>query len=162
MTYSVPLGLQLAHGLDGGIGLVLCQLSQLVDDASLGLEVLAFLGTLVGSGGVLGLEEVVAGAGESLPELFAVLARHGSDGLPLLLQLYELVGCLAPFGAVLQRFGFFHEATFLLEVLCLLVLHGPEEFCLRGEELVARGAEAVEDDGVLAVVGVAYRAPLSL
>ena len=48
------------------------------------------------------VEEMVAGSGKLLPHILAVLACNRTYLFPLLLQLDEFVGCLFPFGAVLQ------------------------------------------------------------
>ena len=76
---------------------------------------------------------------------------HGADGFPLFLELYECVGCLAPFGAVLECFGLFAKACFLFEVFGQIGLDFFEECGFGGEESVAGGAEACEEG----VVGLA-------
>ena len=162
MADFVPLCLQFLHLVEGGIGCVINESSQLLDDASLGFEVLAFLVALVCRGSLPSLEELVAGGGEALPQLLAIFAGHGADGLPLLLQLDEAVGGAAPFGALLQGFCLFHQLALGFEVLALFVLDALVELCLGGEEAVAGSTEAVEDEVVLLVAGEPDGLPFGL
>ena len=62
----------------------------------------------------------------------------------------------------MQGFGLLDEEALGFEVFVLLVLDGFVVFSLGCEEVVACGAEAVEDEVVLLVAGVSYGLPFGL
>ena len=70
----------------------------------------------LGQVGVAAREELVAGVAETLPGRARVVARHGADQLPLVLQLLQLVGRLDPVGRIGERFGALDERELALEV----------------------------------------------
>jgi len=88
---------------------------------------------------------MVAGLAELLPELVAQLVGHLSDGLPLLLELDQLVGRLAPLRAVHQLLGLGDELALLVGILRILRAALLVVGVLASEEVVAGGAEAVEN-----------------
>ena len=94
--------------------------------------------------------------------MLALLARHGTNLLPLLLQFNETVaGCL-PVRAVLQRLGFLDDGHLLGQVLVHGILELGEGGALALEELVAGSAETVVDLLVFLTGGKADGAPLGL
>ena len=108
------------------------------------------------------VEELIAGGAETLPKLLRLLARHGADLLPLLLQGDQSLCGLLPLLAVLQGLGLLDQGELLLHILVHRVLELGVIFPLAGEELVAGGAEAVVDLLVLLSGGESDGPPLLL
>ncbi len=52
-----------------------------------------------------------------MPHLVGVLLGHSADSLPLLLHGHELIGGLAPFGAVFQSLGALTQSNLAFEIL---------------------------------------------
>ena len=115
-----------------------------------------------GSGGVTGLEELVAGTEELLPQLVAQFLGHHAYLLPLLLQVDELVARRLPVGRILQRLCLLDEGALLLSVLLEGVLQRLEELCLAAKEVVAGCTETLEDFHIHLLRCKADGLPLSL
>ena len=116
MAYGLPALVEGAEGL-GVSSLVfrhdICL--DLFDELLLGLqvsvEIVLGLGVLVPLG-----EELVAGGTETLPNLLALLAGHGTYFLPLLLKLDELIGSFLPFSTVLEGLSLFDDGHLLVKI----------------------------------------------
>ena len=80
-----------------------------------------------GEVGVAPREELVAGVAETLPGGARVVARHGADLLPFLLQLLQLVGGLDPVGRIGERLGPLDQRQLAIEVGLALLGAGGEE-----------------------------------
>ena len=162
VAYGLVLLHELLHLFLHVVGTFFGQRLQLCDDVALLGQVLALGGPGAGVGAVACLEEFVAGGEELVPQLVAQLLGHHADGFPFLLQGNELVAGGFPLGAVLQGLGLFHECALLLGVFGKARLHVLEEFCLAAEEVVASGAETLEDFHVHLLRSEADGLPFSL
>ena len=126
------------------VGGAVKQFLELGYDFLLAVQVLLFLVACAGGGVIAGFKELVAGGYKLGPELVAHLLGHHADGLPLLLQLDELVGGGFPVGRVHEGLGLFYHLLLLLGVLGEFLLQSLEELSLAAEKVIAGGAEAVE------------------
>ena len=162
MAHFAPLLLQLLDLSDNVFALSLSKFLKLFDDAEFLFLVGFFFVANVCSRYLTGFEEMVASGCEALPEVFAILARNGSNLFPLLLQVDEDVACGTPFRAVHQRFGLLHEFLLLGKIAVKFVLEVFEEGVLLLEESVATLAETLEDGCVHLLRSKANRLPFSL
>ena len=110
----------------------------------------------------LTLKEAVASGTETLPHLIRVTTRYGTHLLPLRLQSNQLLGCVLPVLAVLQRLGSLANLLLELEVVLHLALHTLIELTLCLEETVASRTETVVDACVVLLWGEAYCTPYLL
>ena len=153
MAHALPFGLEVLHGLDCGVAVKLLGIDGLefVDDLVFLFEVRTF--GAAGARHVLLflIEEIVTGGKEAAPHLIGMFLGNCTDRLPFLLHRHELVGCLAPFGAVFQRLGTLAQCDLAFEILGQRILHRAEELGLGGKELVATLAETGEEQ----IVGLA-------
>ena len=162
----VPDGLILLYQfldalLQSVAGFLGCDLQTLYDVALL-LQVFALFRTGAGTCCIAGLEELVAGSEELVPQLVAQLLGHHADGLPLLLQVDELVAGGLPVGRVLQGLCLLDEGTLLVGIHLELLLEVLEELCLASEEVVTGCTEALEYLDVHLLGGEADGLPLCL
>ena len=94
------------------------------------------------------LKEVVTCRNEAFPHVVAVFLHYGTDGLPLLLHLDELVGGLLPVGGVHEGLGALTQVDLLGQVGAEFLLHVLVELGLLGKELVAGLAETCKQRGI--------------
>ena len=132
-----------------------------LDEGLFGSEVAA---QVTGAGGtiVAGGEESVAGGAETLPDLFALLARHSTNLLPLFLELDEAVAGGFPVRAVLQGLRFLDDGHLFGQVLIHGILELREGSALALKEFVTRGAETLVNFLVFLAGSEADAAPLGL
>ncbi len=88
-----------------------------------------------------------------MPDAVGVLLGHCADGLPFLLEAYQLVGGLLPVCGVFEGLGLLAESGLPGEVGGQLLFHLAVVLGLEGEELVAYRTEAREK----LVVGLSRR-----
>lgn len=145
MPDSIVFVGELLHLLACVLACIRRDLLQFLNDVALLLKILFLFSMCAGMGSVARVKELVAGCEEVVPQLVTDLARHGADGLPLFLQLDELIGGCFPIRRVGELLRFGDESLLLLGILVEAGSHLLEIFGLTSEEIVAGLAEALED-----------------
>ena len=122
-----------------------CDTLQFSNHLAFLVEIGIFLAVLPSTCCLSSLEELVAGTKKLFPQLVAKFLRYDADGLPFLLQSDELIACSFPVSRVLKRLSLLDEGALLLCILLEGVLQSLEVLGLASEEVVAGGAETLED-----------------